>query len=145
MKNKVLLVGLVAIVFIAQSCFKHELQDADYTVYSVYEEIVNPPDTFNIKMDLQPYRELSTTIQFEDSAVWKIYVSPPSKIPVWINLYEEPDLKFFINDTEQILALTPDVKYEITGINSINEGQNTNIMVIFEKTNLDHKSYKFPL
>jgi hypothetical protein len=140
-KKKMQLKGFIVLLFVGtlalHSCFKGNTIEEGHPVYTSYSPITNPPDTFAVRMDLNTNRLISTSITFEDTAVWKVFVSPSTNLRIWMNRVEDPEVVLELSAKEILLGLEGNVEYEVHGQNSSSSGSNTNISINFHKTAID--------
>jgi hypothetical protein len=133
--------GLIVLLFVGaialHSCFKADPIEDGHPVYTSYSPIINPPDTFAVRMDLNTNRLISTSITFEDTAVWKVFVSPSTNLRIWMTRVEDPDIALELSAQEILLGVEGNVEYEVHGQNSSSSGSNTNISINFHKTAVD--------
>lgn len=79
-----LILLILAVVFItSESCRKLPVA-REVKTYSNNDNIVNPPDTFQVVYSLQSASNFIATIQFEENSVWKLErLSAPNFTILW--------------------------------------------------------------
>lgn len=60
------------IALVNSGCIKSRPIESDIVIYSSYESILNPPDTFQVVYQLRTSTNYSAVIEFDENSVWSL-------------------------------------------------------------------------
>ena len=131
-------IGLIAVIVILFSgCFDRDGGENDPYTYTMNEQIINPPDSFRIVMNLRPNNPVRTFFEDSINSVWKINKQQASNRLVWMKRTDSSE-RFYIN--QDTLGLKANIQYQIFGSNNHYEQQRT-VYVKFIRLPLDYETF----
>lgn len=88
--GKITLLFFIVFAMTSTSCFKNNFADDGIKVYSNVEDIVNPPDEFQIVFRLRTSNNYQGIVVFEHNSVWEIEKLTAFSSMFWIeHVYPE--------------------------------------------------------
>lgn len=137
MRLKITIGLIAAIVMLFSGCFDRNGEENDPYTYTMNEQIINPPDSFRLVMNLRPNTTLRTFFHDSASSVWKIVKQQASNRPVWVKRTDSSE-RFYIN--QDTVGLKANIQYQIFGSNNIYDEQRL-VYVKFIRLPLDYETF----
>ncbi len=138
---------VLLISFSITSCFKNQPLDTDITRYSNIDDVVNPPDSFQLVYSLNTYNNYLAIIEFETNAVWEIErMSAPGFNTVWVERSigeDNPQLEIISaqNDT-YFIGFAGEVQYNLWANRSSGDETYSTLLLQFTKQeDVDYESF----
>ena len=69
---KITLMLLIVFAMTSSTCYKNEPVEGEIPVYSSVEDVINPPDEFQLLFRLRTFNNYHGIIKFENNSVWEI-------------------------------------------------------------------------
>ena len=143
-----LLVALL-IAFVSSGCFKSIPQPSETTIYSSFDDIVNPPDTFQVVFAMIANTDYIAKIRFESNAVWQLdHLTSRELSIVWAerDAVEDGNRYEILNTNTRTIKVGFEggVQYNIIARRSAFHGENINFFVQFvKKPDEDYDTHTF--
>lgn len=143
------LILICGLGLLSSGCFKNVPQPSETTIYSSFEEIVNPPDTFHIVFAMRSNTDYATTVTFTSNAVWKLDQLTSRELSI---VWAERSSDITANRYEIINTQTRSVKvgfegnvvYDVIARRTAFNGENINFFLQFTKLpDEDYETHTF--
>lgn len=141
MKNYIYIFLLTLLTCITGfSCREFNEDDKIPPVYSSLEDIIHPPDVFDVLFYLRDIGSHEAKIQFDTSHVWQIERKSSSIATLWIQRqYADSTAKLDIADEIQV-GMEGNYLYSFF-VNNITPVENKNFIVRFTRLPYDYETF----
>ncbi len=131
---------LFGFLMIFNSCFKDPIE-TEVPVYSCFNNIVYPPDVFQVVYNLNTYIDYNARITFDTSGVWKIQKVTAFSAQFWAErIINEDSVNSIIIYDSIYLGLEGEVLYHFIANNS-SHPEARNFFVRFEKSPFNYEYF----
>ncbi len=131
---------LFLLILLFADCKKHDPVEEDFPIYSTYEDIVNPPDVFEVIYKLRTYGDVEARIKFDTNAVWYIEKVNALSSILWIERQYADSIAQFIINSDTLIGLEGNVFYSFFANNN-NYFEDRNLFVMYTKKTIPYEDF----
>lgn len=146
--NRIVKIGLLFLIVIAMTssaCFKNSPQNEEFIVYSNAEDIIHPPNQFQIYYRLRTFNDYEGIVVFESNSVWEVEKVTAFSSRFWIehkyDLYSETLDFGQLGVNKYLIGFAADTEYHFWANNNSNI-EPRNLFVRFKKLDNDYESFE---
>ena len=81
---KITLLFFIVLAMTSSTCFKNKMVDEEIFVYSNVEDIIYPPDEFQLLFNLRTFNNYEGIIVFKNNSVWEVEKVTAFSTKFWI-------------------------------------------------------------
>ena len=133
---------LFLLILLFADCKKNDPIEEDFPIYSTFEDIVNPPDVFEVMYKLRTYGDIEARIKFDTNTVWHIEKVNALSAILWIERQYADSIAQFIINRDTLIGLEGNVFYSFLANNN-NYFEDRNFFVKYTKQTISYEDF-FP-
>jgi len=138
---KIIVLSLMILIFFS-SCKKND-GGVEIKTYSIFEDIIYPPDSFQIVIRFVSAATFTAKVKFDENAVWQIEKMTAYNSTLWLNRNgSEITEKIYITEKKQI-GLEEELFYDVSAKSNLaTDSTENNLYIRFIKQNLNYDDFE---
>jgi len=138
---QIIVLSLMILIFYS-SCKKND-NGPEIKTYSIFEDIIYPPDSFQIVIRFVSPATMTAKVKFEENAVWEIEKMTAYNSILWLNRNgSDTAEKIYITEKKQI-GLEEMLFYDVSAkTNLATDSTENNFYIRFIKQNKDYDDFE---
>jgi len=131
---------LFLLILLFADCKKNDPIEEDFPIYSTFEDIVNPPDVFEVMYKLRTYGDIEARMKFDTNAVWYIEKVNALSALLWIERQYTDSIAQFIINSDTLIGFEGNVFYSFLANNN-NYFEDRNFFVKYTKQTISYEDF----
>ena len=137
---------ILLISFSISGCFNNQPVESDILRYSNLNDIISPPDEFQLVYSLKTYNNYLALLEFDIDGVWQIErLSAPGFYTVWVERSigdSNPQLDVITAQDEIFfVGFSGGIQYNIWANRSYGDETNNKLLLQFTKLDIDFENF----
>jgi hypothetical protein len=143
MKIKFLqIIVLSSLILIFYSSCKKDDGGVVIKTYSIFEDIIYPPDSFQIAIRFVSPAIMTAKVKFEENSVWEIEKMTAFNSTLWVNRNGDETEKIYITEKKQI-GFEEGQFYDVSAkTNVATDSTENNLYIRFVKQDKDYDDFE---